>query len=905
MKKTFKRLIPVLLALILVLGIMPVTASAESGTCGSGVNWSLENGTLSITGSGEMSNFSASVSAPWDTDDLRDRITSVVVGSGVTKIGNYAFYGLDNLSSVTFSEGLKTLGTYVFYFCPSLRELTFPSTMENIGSNSFSNNVSNDVAYGAIETITFRSANLAAVGSNLFKASMNKDVKIYVPAGFSIRGVPAAAGKTGEAPFYSNYCIFTDGKATVSWENEDGTVLLTDSVNAGTVPSYSGTLPVKEPDEAGSYVFSGWDPAPGAVSANKLYIYKAQFTVEEPDTGTALIGDTEPVDGDYIRMGGIRWHVIGENKESGLRLLAAAEPTEVTMTWEEAFEHSKSVYDSFKDAEKDTVVPVTKDDAGYVDVDTVYNGVDLEEATVFFLSASEAAYYYGDAESMQPGGWWVRSVEKGTGNHPCVRSLAATETDAPPSTSTGSHDSGSNPLYEAKDDGGENPLYKQSSPAFLQDTKNIIIAYGTDALNTEGAFVAVSGPEGQDKRPVIIESGYDSFEASAVSEAFPGGTVAVTYSGARTDDNSYVSAILTGEHIQEYYACAKPDPAGSGTLEFTLPEDLPGGNYSLTVFSGEISSPDSFESDIASRPVELQFDVRNEITLLGNSLTLEGDIGLNFYYYIPDVTGDTYAEFNYAGDSIRVPVDLDSYKIIGGVKAYKFTFDVPPARISEYIECIVFNGISQSDMTSYSVTEYIAESRELDNDSLNNLMSALYEYGYRAHLLFEPETFFDESYSIPAPPIHIGMVSPGDFEPNMPSNINDESGLNHIGMSLVLRSKTAIRHYFTIPAGKTVGDYEFRLWTDEGDSYALMTPHKSGRYYYVEIPDIPSGRLDSIYHIYVMDSEGIDVNSWHYSALSYGYLVMNNTEGEVSQELIYVCKALYLYSKYANEYFGD
>ena len=67
MSNTFKKCFTILLSLLLICGVMPFTAFAAGGSCGTGVNWTLENGVLSITGSGEMTNYSSSTSAPWET----------------------------------------------------------------------------------------------------------------------------------------------------------------------------------------------------------------------------------------------------------------------------------------------------------------------------------------------------------------------------------------------------------------------------------------------------------------------------------------------------------------------------------------------------------------------------------------------------------------------------------------------------------------------------------------------------------------------------------------------------------------------------------------------------------------------------------------------------------------------
>ena len=211
MMKTIKKTISVLLSLMLVFGALPITVLAASGTTGD-VAWEITGDTLSITGSGEMPDYTSSSSPPWE--DYEDSINKITVASGVTKIGNYAFFGLEEVTSVTLNEGLETIGTYTFNYCSALNELVIPSTVKNIGSAAFGNS--------GINSLIFNGTSLVAVGSNTFKTISN--AKILVPEGFTVGGTAAVANKTGNAPFYNNYVGFSNGNATVYWVNEDGTV---------------------------------------------------------------------------------------------------------------------------------------------------------------------------------------------------------------------------------------------------------------------------------------------------------------------------------------------------------------------------------------------------------------------------------------------------------------------------------------------------------------------------------------------------------------------------------------------------------------------------------------------------------------------------------------------------------
>ena len=67
------------------------------------VKWSLENSTLTISGSGAMRDYAAANKVPWN-DSIAD-IKTVVIENGVTHVGNYAFDGCENLTLIYIPDG--------------------------------------------------------------------------------------------------------------------------------------------------------------------------------------------------------------------------------------------------------------------------------------------------------------------------------------------------------------------------------------------------------------------------------------------------------------------------------------------------------------------------------------------------------------------------------------------------------------------------------------------------------------------------------------------------------------------------------------------------------------------------------------------------------------------------------
>ena len=76
------------------------TTSAESGTCGENLTWSLNNRVLSINGTGAMDNYYYQSNLDDSDNDIRApwfgyKIDTIIINEGVTKIGNYAFFRCD------------------------------------------------------------------------------------------------------------------------------------------------------------------------------------------------------------------------------------------------------------------------------------------------------------------------------------------------------------------------------------------------------------------------------------------------------------------------------------------------------------------------------------------------------------------------------------------------------------------------------------------------------------------------------------------------------------------------------------------------------------------------------------------------------------------------------------------
>ncbi len=135
MNKRFVSLVTILAMLCAFVVLPPAVSAAESGTCGENVTWTLEDGVLTISGTGNMVNYSDYDERPWYSN--RESITDVVIEDGVTSIGSYAFHSCSNLTRIEIPNSVTSINYEAFYQCENLTGIEVPNSVANIGDGVF------------------------------------------------------------------------------------------------------------------------------------------------------------------------------------------------------------------------------------------------------------------------------------------------------------------------------------------------------------------------------------------------------------------------------------------------------------------------------------------------------------------------------------------------------------------------------------------------------------------------------------------------------------------------------------------------------------------------------------------------------------------------------------------------
>lgn len=91
--------------------------------------------TLTITGKGEMGSFDNVENVAWSK--VSKSVKKVVIGSGITTVGNYAFYGMSALSEVRFDGNVTKIGKLAFAFTPALESIDLPDSVSAVEYGAF------------------------------------------------------------------------------------------------------------------------------------------------------------------------------------------------------------------------------------------------------------------------------------------------------------------------------------------------------------------------------------------------------------------------------------------------------------------------------------------------------------------------------------------------------------------------------------------------------------------------------------------------------------------------------------------------------------------------------------------------------------------------------------------------
>ena len=296
--------------------------------------------------------------------------------------------------------------------------------------------------------------------------------------------------------------------------------------------------------------------------------------------------------------------------------------------------------------EQKAVFATSKSDDPYIDGYFMGSENILNGDKVFFLSAEEVrkvAYGFIDDNARianygdSAGGWWLRSPHRDYNAAGVVSASGGVSAEWVNDTNA-------------------------ARPAFnLKPDSVLLVSAAVGGKGAADGIFKIPEYSGDEWKLTLLDDTrtFRVTETAAVGK--PGGSVTLNFSGARTGQNEYISAIIEGESGATHYGRIMKPTAADTQLSFTLPYDLDSGNYKLYVFSEQCNG--DYKTDYASRfqtvaltveeAANEQFDLVPggryyfDLSAMGIPGTANGSLPDASLHYVP---------FTYAGT-------VDAYKL--------------------------------------------------------------------------------------------------------------------------------------------------------------------------------------------------------------------------------------------------
>ena len=247
-----RKILGMFLATVLMFGTFDVTYGAtientvttqstsativKSGKCGENVTYTLDSdGLLKISGSGNMNDYYIGNSPFYLNKDIKE----IVIGDGVTSIGDCAFWGCSSLTSIAILAGVTSIGESAFKDCSNLNTIycyknstadkytDYPSIAKKVYLDdatttafTFNSSTGTITGYSGSEKVVNIPSNIGgvyvkAIGENAFKNNTDietviipegvnsiEDFAFYKCTGLKYVSIPESVTSVSEDGFY-------------------------------------------------------------------------------------------------------------------------------------------------------------------------------------------------------------------------------------------------------------------------------------------------------------------------------------------------------------------------------------------------------------------------------------------------------------------------------------------------------------------------------------------------------------------------------------------------------------------------------------------------------------------------------------------------------------------------------
>ena len=400
---------------------------------------------------------------------------------------------------------------------------------------------------------------------------------------------------------------------------------------------------------------------------------------------------------------------------------------------------------SFSNGEQGAVLATTKSDEAlstggisFASSENILNG-----DKVFFLSAEEAensAYGFTDDNARianygnSAGVWWLRSP------YAIFTTYAGVVF-------------GDGPVYAYVVSG-----VWAARPAFNLNLNSVLFASAAVGGKPDGGLTPISEYTGNEWKLTLKDSSRSNFAvtSAAVTAYTNGSTVEISYTGAKTGANEYISALLVDDNGNPtYYGRSNaPLTETDGTAQLSVPAGFAEGNYTLKVFNEQYNG--DYKTDYASDFTDIALTVENQPD---EQFTLAS--GGRYYFDLSamDIPGTANSGNSFGAVSLPdTTLHYVPFTYAGTIEAYKLTSAM--ATTEEY---------AQQNKYAHSlfVADYVV-TNDVSWDTLNT-----------ANLIFGKDyASGGVDYTLRAPSVGSNFIGSGNSERGVPQSNEWDTMLN-------------------------------------------------------------------------------------------------------------------------------
>ncbi len=282
--------------------------------------------------------------------------------------------------------------------------------------------------------------------------------------------------------------------------------------------------------------------------------------------------------------------------------------------------------------------------------------------------------------------------------------------------------------------------------------------------------------------------------------------------------------------------------------------------------------------------------------LAGYSLSLTGNIGVNFYMELSDkiiADKDAYMQFTLPNGTVTKVLVSDAQtntEIKEGTTYYRFPCEVASYEMTQDIKAQMFDGNGNCGKEyTYTVrdyAQYIIENGSLYVEAIS-FVATMLDYGACSQKYFKVAV--DDLANKELNPSNDISGMDSDYMDDFAAKKAEDDVLGQFaGFSMVLKSETTLNIFYEPKEGIDVSKLTFSVDGKE------ITPVKRGQYYILSLENIRANELENSKTFTVTD--GTNTLSGEYCAMMYCYQVLHAAEGTYEDDLVTLVKAFSAYA---------